>query len=135
MLNARALPLIAISLILYNALLFAGASLDAKVLPEITLPSGGVWKFTLGDLLILITIVLFFVEIIKSTFTGSVAIIDHALSMIVFIICVLEFLLVKQAATSVFFFIMVLTLVDVVAGYTIGIKVARRDISLGHADT
>ena len=130
MLNARALPLLAISLILYNALVFAGAGLD-RTLIEITQPSGAPWKFTLGDLLILLTIILFFIEIIKSTFTGTAAIIDHALSMVVFIICGLEFLLVKQAATSVFFFILVLALIDVIAGYTIGIRTARRDINFG----
>ena len=56
---------------------------------------------------------------------------EHGLSMIVFIACIVEFLLVPQAATSVFFLIMVATAIDVVAGFTIGIRVARRDLAIG----
>jgi hypothetical protein len=51
--------------------------------------------------------------------------------MIVFIACLVEFLIVPQAATSVFFFIMTATLVDVVAGFMIGIRTARRDLNIG----
>ncbi len=51
--------------------------------------------------------------------------------MLVFVVCLVEFIVVKQAATSVFFLIMVATLIDVIAGYTIGIRVARRDLNIG----
>jgi hypothetical protein len=51
--------------------------------------------------------------------------------MLVFIACLVEFLIVPQAATSVFFFIMTATLVDVVAGAMIGIRTARRDLNIG----
>ncbi len=40
--------------------------------------------------------------------------------------------MVPLAANSVFFMIMVAALIDVVAGYTIGIRVARRDLTLDH---
>ena len=56
---------------------------------------------------------------------------DHGLSMVVFVVCLVEFLLVKQAATSVFFFITLASMIDVIAGYTIGIRVARRDLQIG----
>jgi hypothetical protein len=67
----------------------------------------------------------------KSTYTSTASLLDHGLSMLVFIACLIEFLLVKQAATSVFFFITVASMIDVMAGYTIGIRVARRDFSIG----
>jgi hypothetical protein len=133
MFSIKALPLIAISLIIYNALVFLGGDLK-KVLFQIPMLRGGVLEFTLGDLVLLITIALLFIEIIKATFTGSAAILDHALSMIVFIIAGLEFLIVPQAATSVFFFIVTLCMIDVIAGYTIGIRTARRDINFGQQD-
>ena len=133
MLSLRALPLIAIALILYNALIFAGVKLDSDVL-TIKMMSGGDWVFKTGDLIILVTIVFFFIEVIKSTFTGASAIVDHALSMVVFIVALLEFLMFRQAATSVFFFIVLLTLIDVVAGYTIGMRASRRDINFGSGD-
>ena len=34
----------------------------------------------------------------------------------------------------IFFFIVILCLIDVVAGYTIGMRAARRDISFGGQD-
>ena len=72
-----------------------------------------------------------FAEIVKSTYTSTVSLLDHGLSMLVFVACLIEFLTVPQAATSTFFMIMVVALIDVVAGYTIGIRVARRDMAFG----
>ena len=135
MLSLRALPMIAIALILYNALaLSGGVELLNRVLFTMPMLKGGEWKFTIGDMVLLVTILTFFIEIIKSTFTGSSAILDHALSMVLFIVAGLEFLIVPQAATSIFFFIVLLCLIDVVAGYTIGMRAARRDISFGQQD-
>ena len=71
---------------------------------------------------------------IKSTYTSTSSLVDHGLSMIVFIACIVEFLLAPLAATSTFFLIMVATAIDVIAGFTIGIRVARRDLSIGGAD-
>ena len=136
MLSLRALPLIALAMIIYNAIAFLGGSGPAhaifdKTLVDIPMLRGGAWRFTLGDLVLAITLLLLFVEIVKSTYTSSSALVDHALSMIVFIICGIEFLLVEKAGTSLFFFITFITLIDVVAGYTIGIRVARRDFQIG----
>ena len=136
MLSIRALPMMAIAVILYNAvvLIFGSAETLDRVLFSMPMLKGGLWRFTLGDLVMLVTIAMFFIEIIKSTFTGASAILDHALSMILFIVAGLEFLIVKEAATSIFFFIVILCLIDVVAGYTIGMRAARRDISFGGQD-
>jgi hypothetical protein len=135
MLSIRALPMLAIPLILYNALaLSGGVELLNRVMFTMPMLKGGEWRFTIGDLVLLVTMITFFIEIIKSTFTGSAAILDHALSMVLFIVAGLEFLIVPQAATSVFFFIVLLCLIDVVAGYTIGMRAARRDISFGQQD-
>jgi hypothetical protein len=73
-----------------------------------------------------------FIEIVKATYTSTTSLIDHGLSMLVFVACLIEFLITPLAANSVFFMIMVAALIDVVAGYTIGIRVARRDLTFGH---
>ncbi|MEO0799953.1 MAG: hypothetical protein AAFY53_12195, partial [Pseudomonadota bacterium] len=70
-------------------------------------------------------------EILKATYTSTTAMVDHGLSMVVFIVCLVMFLLLPKAQTSIFFFITVAAIIDVVAGYTIGIRVARRDIGFG----
>jgi hypothetical protein len=53
--------------------------------------------------------------------------------MILFMICLIEFLVVRQAATSEFFFILIVTLIDVIAGFSITIRGARRDFGFGGA--
>jgi hypothetical protein len=130
--SLRSLPLIVLAFILYNVvvLLFGIDALD-KNLFEIPMLSGGLWKFNWGHLIILATLMLLFVELVKSTYTNASSLVDHGLSMIVFIACLIEFLMTPQAATSVFFLIVVATAIDVVAGFTIGIRVAQRDLTFG----
>ena len=130
--SLRAIPLLIIAFIIYNIIVlsFGVEGLDKAIFTPHML-SGGEWAFKWGDLVLLITLILLFIEIVKSTFTSTSTLIDHALSMVVFIAMGTEFLLVPQAATSVFFLIIVAALIDVIGGYTIGIRVARRDLSIG----
>ena len=86
------------------------------------------WVLSFGDLMVLISLVLLFIELLKSTSTGTSAIFNHALSMLVFIICLVEFLLHPAFATSVFFLIMIMSLLDVLAGVVVTIVSARRDV-------
>jgi len=134
--SLRALPLLVIPFILYNiVVLFSGTTAADGVLRdvlfELPMVGGARWAFSMGDLLILITMFLLFFELIKATYTASSSLLDHGLSMLVFIACLIEFLLVQQAATSVFFFIMIAAFIDVVAGFMIGIRTARRDLNIG----
>lgn len=130
--SLRAIPLLVIAFILYNLVVMSfGIEGLNNAIFSTTLLSGGTWTFTWGDLILLITLFLLFIEIVKSTFTSTSTLIDHALSMVVFIAILVEFLVVPQAATSVFFLVLVASLIDVIAGYTIGIRVARRDLNIG----
>lgn len=134
--SLRAIPLIIIPFIIYNVIALLGGDVPAddifrKPLFNLPMLSGARWTFSWSDLLILLTMLLLFAELIKSTYTAASSLIDHGLSMLVFIACIVEFLIVPQAATSVFFFIMTATLVDVVAGFMIGIRTARRDLNIG----
>ncbi len=130
--SLRSLPLIVLAFILYNALvLLFGVDVLDKNLFEIHMLSGGIWRFNWGHLIILATLMLLFIELVKSTYTNASSLVDHGLSMIVFIACLIEFLMTPQAATSVFFLIVVATAIDVVAGFTIGIRVAQRDLTFG----
>ncbi len=96
--------------------------------------SHATWVFSWGDLILLVTLIVLFIEILKATYTSTASLVDHGLSMIVFIAALIEFMVVPQAATSVFFLILVTLLVDVIAGFTIGIRVAKRDIGFGSGD-
>jgi len=135
--SLRALPLMVIPLILYNiVVVFSGSGpaagpLETNLVTVRMLRDNAVWAFSWGDLIILATMAVLFIEIVKATYTSSISLVDHGLSMLVFIACLVEFLVVSKAATSVFFFVMVGALIDVVAGFTIGIRVARRDLTIG----
>jgi hypothetical protein len=133
--HLRSIPLIVLAFILYNVVVMLGGGAEpSQVLntPLFTIPLvNGRLPMTWGDIIILFTMVLLFVELIKSTFTSTSAMIDHGLSMLVFIACLIEFLIAKQAASSVFFFVMIATLIDVVAGFMIGMRTARRDLNIG----
>ena len=124
-------PLLIIVLIAYNFIAFmTGTSLSGNIF-TLTMVSGAEWSFRVSDALVLAALILLFFEILKATRTGAGAVVDHLLSMAVFIIALIEFILVPQAATTTFFLIMVITLLDVVAGFTVGLTSARRDFSVG----
>jgi hypothetical protein len=153
--SLRAIPLILVAFLLYNfVVLFSGwgaesadaatavaadgaanaRSLLSSEIFSLPMLSGARWVFTIGDLIMLVTLLLLFIEIVKSTYTSTSSLLDHGLSMLVFVACLIEFLTVPQAATSLFFLIMMASLIDVIAGYTIGIRVARRDLTFGGAE-
>jgi hypothetical protein len=96
----------------------------------IRMTSGGAWPVTLGDLFLAASLVVMFIELLKSTNSRNVAIINHSLSMILFVVCLVEFLLLKGFATSVFFLITLMVLLDVLAGFIVTIVSSRRDIDL-----
>ncbi|MEM0985939.1 MAG: hypothetical protein AAGJ32_06815 [Pseudomonadota bacterium] len=143
-------PLLVIPVVIYNliAFVFSGGSADgdlavqaqnlAPLMDELSTPflslpmiSGVSWRLTNGDALLLLAIGLLFIEILKSTSTGTATIMNHAVSMILFIVCLIEFLLMPNFATSVFFILTIMTLLDVLAGVVVTIVSARRDFAVG----
>ena len=124
-------PLLIIPFAIYNmiAFLMPGIAWTDKV-ATIHLISGQDWTVTPEDILLAFSILLLAVEIMKSTRIGMRAIIDHVLSMILFIAMLVEFLLVKQAGTSTFFILMVISMVDVMAGFIVTARTAQRDIEI-----
>lgn len=127
-------PLLALSVIIYNVVvLVSGDEAAAQFLArgiEITLFSGDAWKFTVSDLLIVVSLVLLFVEILKSTVTTANSIANHALSMLVVIVALIEFLMFKGFGTSTFFIIMCMGVIDVIAGFSITIVASKRDLGV-----
>ena len=134
-----AFPLLAIPVVLYNLIVLglagglrsdqAAARLNAPAF-SIHMTSNGVWAVSLGDVLLAVSLVVLFIELLKSTTSRKVAIINHSLSMILFIVCLVEFLLFQGFATSVFFLLTLMVLLDVLAGFIVTIVAARRDIDL-----
>ncbi len=129
------IPLMVIPLVVFNIIGFIwGHDVWASQLISMTMVSGQQWTFSLGDLMIILGIGALFFEVLKSTGSTSRIITNHILSTVVFIVFLVEFIVVGIAAHSVFFILMVLALFDVVAGFTITIKTASRDISYNRTD-
>jgi len=129
------IPLLIVPFVLYNlglAGLFGGGDDPwASEIFSVSMMSGGIFSMTLGDLMVVIGLVFFFVEILKSTRTSNASVLDHLLSTFVFVAFLVEFLLVRGAAHSVFFTLMVISLIDVLAGFSVSIRAAGRDVNLG----
>ena len=130
------IPLMLVPFIAYN--LVALGLVDAtaadpweSVVMSMNMVSGETWVMSLGDLMIALGLFLLFFEILKATRIGSDTIIDHLLSTFVFVAYLVEFLLVKSAAHSVFFILMAITFVDVIAGFSVSIRSATRDVAVG----
>ena len=124
-------PLLVITFAIYNMIAFLtpGLSWTANVV-TIRLISGQDWTVTPEDILLAVAILLLAVEVIKATRMGIRGLMDHVLSMILFIVMLVEFLLVQRAGTSTFFLLMVISLVDVLAGFIITARTAQRDIQI-----
>lgn len=123
-------PLITFAVIAYNLIAFLAPVPWSSEIFSVTMVSEVTWIFTMGDMILVSALILLFFEILKATRTGSSSLLDHALSTILFIVCLIEFLLVPLAATSTFFILTVITLIDVIAGYSVTIASARRDFSV-----
>jgi multisubunit Na+/H+ antiporter MnhF subunit len=128
-------PLLAIPFAVYNIIefLIPGANPGAfwaHSVIRIGLASGAEWVLTAGDLMIALSLVILFVEILKATRLSTRSIIDHLLSTALFVIMLIEFLLARQAATSTFFLLMIISFVDVVGGFSVSIRTAQRDIEI-----
>jgi hypothetical protein len=136
-----AFPLMALVVVIYNlvTLTMTGGlhAVDAQAqmtqsLFSIPMASGVRWPVALGDLLLVAALVVLFVELLKSTSSRRVAIVNHALSMLLFIVCLVEFLLFSAFATSTFFLVTLMVLLDVLAGFIVTIVASRRDVELTH---
>jgi len=129
----RAIPLFVVLLVAYNIAMLTGDinTTLASEMYSVGLVSGAQWSFTVSDLYIILGVIVLYIEVFKSTRTGVSSVIDHSLSMVVFVLFLIEFLVVKGCGTSTFFILGLMSLIDVIAGFTVSIVAARRDFALG----
>ena len=136
----QSFPLLLIAVIVYNVAAWGGAAISGSESIQAGLARGfsvpmpaneAVWFISVGDMVIWISLLLLFIEIVRSTGIGKASVVNHAFSILVFIACLVEFLLFEPFATSVFFAITLMTLLDVIAGFVISVMTARRDFAVG----
>jgi len=124
-------PLLLVPFAIYNivAFLMPGVSWTAT-LTTVHMVSGAAWTMSAGDMLIVLAILLLFGEMMKSTRIGVRTVVDHGLSLILFLGMLVEFLLVKQAATGTFFLLLVIGFIDVIGGFAVTLRSAQRDLTV-----
>ena len=105
-----ALPLLVIPVVLYNIVVLTGLFGSAGVVAT---------DGNLRDILFTIPM--------ASGAGWSVGVGD----MILFVVCLVEFLLIKGFATSTFFLIVTMVMLDVLAGFIVTIISARKDLEFG----
>jgi hypothetical protein len=132
-------PLLLVPFAIYNivAFLMPGVSWSGT-LSSVHMVSGTDWTMSAGDMLITLAVLLLFGEMMKSTRIGIRTVVDHGLSLILFLAMLVEFLLVKQAATAPFFLLLVISFVDVIGGFAVTLRSAQRDLTVenvGHVAT
>jgi hypothetical protein len=124
-------PLLLIPFAIYNIIAFLMPDVTwTGVVTTFHMVSGADWTMSAGDLLITLAIVLLLGEVVKSTRIGLRTVVGHALSLILFLGMLIEFILVKQAATATFFQLLVISFFDVLGGFVVTLRSAQRDLTV-----
>lgn len=130
-------PLLTISYVVFLALTLIGVSGAGGVpwyeatIVELPLYSADRWAVRGGDIFLVVSMGLLFVELIRATKTGAESITNHLLSFVLFIAVLLTFILAPGFGNSVFFIFVTMTLLDPMAGFVVTTVTARRDLSVG----
>jgi hypothetical protein len=130
-----ALPLLIVPFALYNVLvLLVPGFVWNREIWHVDMMSGGAWKLTMGDAVVAGAVVILLIELLRAARRASRrTILDHVLSMILFVAMLVEFMTVKAVASSTFFLLLVISFVDVAAGFAVSIRSAPRDILVDSA--
>lgn len=124
-------PLLLIPFAIYNIIAFLMPGVAwSSVVSTVHMMSGVDWTMTTGDVLVALAILLLCGEVMKSSRISRRTIIDHALSLILFLSMLIEFILVKQAATATFFLLLVVGFIDVLGGFAVTLRSAQRDLTV-----
>ena len=124
-------PLLLVPFAIYNIIAFLMPGVTwTGVVSTVHMVSGADWAMSVGDILIALAILLLCGEVLKSTRIGIRTVVDHALSLILFLVMLAEFLLVKQAATATFLLLLVVSFIDVLSGFAVTLRSAQRGLTV-----
>jgi hypothetical protein len=130
----QSFPLLALSLALFAAFNLADNGAHPWYRSEVVTIqqlSGDVWHINGGDVFLAFSMMLLFIEIIRSTRSGGESIVNHAFSALVFVAGLMLFLTRPGYGNSVFFIFLAMTALDFMAGFIITSVAARRDTTIG----
>jgi len=134
----QTLPLLTVSLVIFVVL---SVLTGDPVTPwyklsfvQLRLVSGDLWSVSRGDVFLAFSMVMLFIELLRATRSGSASVMNHAFSVVLFIVALLMFITTRGYGNSVFFLFTSMTALDFMAGFIITTVTARRDLSMGRTD-
>ena len=132
----RKVPFLAFLVAAYGIAMLFGEPQDVLATHILTarILSGAQFILTFGDLLVALAIVALYIEILKATRTSASAIVDHILSTLVLLVCVISFLFLPKAGTSTFLLLTIMALLDVIAGFIVSSSPTRRGLAVRDRD-
>lgn len=93
--------------------------------------SGDVTHFSVGQFIVANALVFLALEMVKATSTGTRGSLDQVMSVALLCASLMAYALLGGFGTSTFLTLVLMQALDVVAGFIVSIKVARRDIGFG----
>lgn len=125
-------PLLIIPALLYAIIAIPAGDRVAEAMASqafaMPLASSALWTVTWGHLILIVATVTLFLEILKSTTPSAAQLLDNGLAVGVFIVAFVLWLLVRPFGTSEFFTIVLMTLLDFLAGSVIMTRVSQRTV-------
>ncbi|MET0220526.1 MAG: hypothetical protein ABW213_07710 [Tardiphaga sp.] len=122
-------PLLLIPVAICNIIAFLMPDLSfAGPVPlfSITLRSHDVWTVTLNDVLVALSILLLWLEVIRATRPAPKYFVDHFLSLVVAGAAAYEFVMLPKFGNATFFLITLTAIVDFLAGISLRARRPRR---------
>ena len=123
-------PALAVVIAVYLLMAAGGGMLLDGDAFSMTLASGAEMTLRGGDFFVIAGLAALFLEMLKAARPGRASVVDHILSTATFVVALVCLLLVDYAGTGTFLLLTAMTLIDVIAGFSISLFAARRDFAI-----
>ena len=120
-------PLLLIPFAIYNMIAFIVPMDWGTKLYPFRLMSGVEWQPTLGDAFMLFSLLMLMFEFIKANNYGK-SLVEHFLSIVLVGGAGAEFVMVKEAGSSIFALLVAICAIDMFAGFSASLRRARRAV-------
>jgi hypothetical protein len=126
-------PLLLLPALYFNFMVFAVYGMNVAAVNtwlsssafQITMFSGATWSMTQSDLILAAGMGLLFIEVLKSIGSPMLSLVNHGIAVMTLLVYVVEFISFPAFTHSTFFLLLLMQLIDVIAGYTITIVSSR----------
>jgi hypothetical protein len=129
-----AFPLLLVSFALYNIIVFLLNMPLTDTAMSIPLIDDRRMPLTLGDLLILFSFVLLYLEVLKAARVPGKSVMDHLLAFILLIAMAAELVLVPRAMTQTLLLLAGLSFIDLLTGISLSVAGRSRRIIVENPD-